>query len=95
MNDSTPGATFSAGYREFYWRVFAYFVRRGHDESTARDLVSETFMVAWRRQETGPMELPWLYAVAHNVDRQFRRGESRRRALSLRIHATPGNVGAQ
>lgn len=45
----------------------AYALRRT-DRESARDVVAETFLVAWRRLETAPDNvLPWLIAIARNV----------------------------
>ncbi len=57
--------------------VYAYAARRlGPDR--AGDVVSETFLVAWRRlDDVAGIDLPWLYGVARNVVRQNIRSSSR------------------
>ncbi|WP_308249998.1 RNA polymerase sigma factor [Sphaerisporangium fuscum] len=71
-------------------RVYAYAVSRC-GRHLAEEVVSETFMVAWRRRGDLPARaaLPWLLGVAHNVTRELYRGELRRAALdeALRIWA--------
>jgi RNA polymerase sigma-70 factor (ECF subfamily) len=48
-------------------RVHAYALRRT-DPASAQDVVSETFLVAWRRRAELPAdELPWLLGVARLV----------------------------
>lgn len=81
MGLNQSGHRFAGSYRQHYWRVLAYFVRRGCDENTARDLTAETFSVAWRANGDASIELPWLYGVAGNVRRQHVRSEVRRRAV--------------
>ncbi len=51
-------------FRELSPRVYA-FARRRADPNTAQEIVSETFLVAWRRFADVPSEpLPWLFVVA-------------------------------
>jgi hypothetical protein len=46
-------------------------VRRRAPESLVEDVVSETFLVCWRRFDRVPDEpLPWLYAVARYAARR-------------------------
>lgn len=69
--------------------VLAYALRRcGPDD--AADVVSETFVVAWRRIHDVPAEpgvKPWLYGVARRVLANQRRGIRRRGALAERVAA--------
>lgn len=76
-------ARFEAMFRRHYGAVVRYAVRRvGID--AAGEVVSETFLIAWRRLDVVPDDaLPWLYATARRVvanevrrrDRQLRLGE--------------------
>jgi RNA polymerase sigma-70 factor (ECF subfamily) len=62
-------------FRELSPRVYA-FARRRADPSTAQEIVSDTFLIAWRRFADVPSEpLPWLLVVARNtlMDRARRR----------------------
>jgi RNA polymerase sigma-70 factor (ECF subfamily) len=62
-------------------RVFAY-ARRHCDRTGAQDVVSETFMVAWRKSgDLPPDPLPWLLVVARNVISNRRRRDRRHDAL--------------
>jgi RNA polymerase sigma factor (sigma-70 family) len=80
---------FEALFREHYPAVRAYALRRS-DVDAAPDVVSETFLVAWRRLESVPDDpLPWLYGVARRVLANQRRSANRRRALSERLAAEP------
>ncbi|MFI8527920.1 RNA polymerase sigma factor [Promicromonospora sukumoe] len=67
-------------WRAYAWRVQAYALRHvePHD---AQEVVSETFLVAWRRMASVPGDpLPWLLVVARNVVRNQRRAARRRSA---------------
>ena len=76
------GDLFSAMYRAQYEAVMRYALRRT-DPETARDVVADTFLIAWRRLDSVPPDpaqaTPWLYGVARNVlanaDRSQRRAE--------------------
>ncbi|MFC8597838.1 RNA polymerase sigma factor [Isoptericola sp. NPDC057191] len=62
-------------------RVQAYLWRHT-DPDTAQDLLSETFLVAWRRLDDVPAPaLPWLLVVARNLVRNAHRAARRRRTL--------------
>ncbi|WP_406830859.1 RNA polymerase sigma factor [Pedococcus sp. KACC 23699] len=63
----------SALFRQHAARVHAY-ARRHVEPSQCDDVVSETFLVAWRRPDQVPDEpLPWLLVVARNVVANQRR----------------------
>jgi RNA polymerase sigma factor (sigma-70 family) len=58
-------------------RVMAYALRH-LDFDTAQDVVSETFLVAWRRLDSVPDDpLPWLLVVARNTIANLRRSGHR------------------
>src|ERR671937_2117857 len=74
------------------------FVRRRAPESVVEDVVSETFLVCWRRLDRVPDEpLPWLYAVARktlaNQRRRLERQERAGAAVSASSVAEPEPVG--
>jgi RNA polymerase sigma factor (sigma-70 family) len=67
-------------WRSYAWRVQAYALRHV-DPHDAQEVVSETFLVAWRRLAGLPGDpLPWLLVVARNVVRNQRRSARRRSA---------------
>jgi RNA polymerase sigma-70 factor (ECF subfamily) len=74
-----------------YPAIVAYARRRvGADR--VDDVVSEVFTTAWRRRADLDPEapaLPWLYGVAANVVRNFRRTDQRHLRLVERIEAQP------
>ncbi len=77
-------------FRDFHLAVRDYARRRVRAESVD-DIVSDTFLVAWRRWEQVPDDpLPWLLTVARNSIGTELRGEARR--LRLRAKARSGWV---
>lgn len=94
-----PRARLELLYHSYADQVSAYARRRtSHDD--AMEVVSETFLVAWRRLDAIPDDpLPWLYEVAHKLLANRRRSVRRRQALSERLrqrqHGAPvGGVAA-
>jgi RNA polymerase sigma-70 factor, ECF subfamily len=76
---------FTALYDRYRTRVWAYAARRAGAEA-ADEIVSETFMVAWRRYaDMPPEELPWLFGVVRNVMRDAVRAEARRASLTAEL----------
>jgi RNA polymerase sigma-70 factor (ECF subfamily) len=66
-------------------RVQAYALRHV-DAHTAQEVVSETFLVAWRRSADVPDDVvPWLLGVARNVIRHQFRSAGRALALEQRL----------
>ncbi len=67
------------------------FAVRRVGEDAAGDVVSEVFLVAWRRRADIPADRagPWLFAVAANVIRHEIRGSERRSNLHDRGASVP------
>ncbi len=66
-------------FGETHARVFAYALRRTGDRHAAEEVVSETYLVAWRRFDEMPDErLPWLLGTAKKVLANQRRSSKRR-----------------
>ena len=75
---------FEAHYRD----LAAYARRRGLAAADADDLTANVFVVAWRRIDdvpNGEEALMWLYGVAFNELRNFRRTIRRRTRLVARL----------
>ncbi|MFI1866843.1 RNA polymerase sigma factor [Streptomyces jumonjinensis] len=73
---------FTAVYDACRGRVWAYAVSRA-GRQIADEVVSETFVIAWRRRAELPRTpLPWLLGVARNVLRDTVRAEVRRESLA-------------
>jgi len=68
--------------------------RRTGNRTTAEDLMSATFLHAWRRRSdvvlAGDSLLPWLYGIAANLSRRYLRGVRRRAAAAARL-SEPGS----
>jgi RNA polymerase sigma-70 factor (ECF subfamily) len=77
---------FEAIFETTHSRVLAFALRRSADRSSAEDVVSETFLVAWRRLDAVPADaLPWLLGTARKVLANQWRSERRREAIGLRV----------
>jgi len=63
------------------------FALRRTDPETAKDVVADTLLVAWRRLDDIPpgVELPWCYAVARRCLANAERSARRQRGLVARI----------
>jgi RNA polymerase sigma-70 factor, ECF subfamily len=67
--------------------VWAYARRRG-SATDADEVVSETFLVVWRRLDDVPVDpRPWLLGVARRCLANVTRGEARQSALRHRLAA--------
>jgi RNA polymerase sigma factor (sigma-70 family) len=79
---------FEALFERCHPHVRAYVLRRA-PQTMVEDVVSETFLVAWRALDSVPGEpLPWLYGVARRTLANQRRGQLRSAALSARLMRT-------
>jgi RNA polymerase sigma-70 factor, ECF subfamily len=68
------------------------FVERRTVLAVAEDVVSEPFLVAWRRQQDVPspdQARGWLFTVAYNLLRNRQRSEQRQQNVALRILREP------
>lgn len=85
MDDEEARRRFTAMYDAHRNQVWAYAVCMA-DRQRADDLVSETFVVAWRRLRDIPEPpLPWLLGVARNMVRELIRAEGRQGLLELEL----------
>lgn len=81
-----PHERFTALYDTYQARVYGYATSRaGHQ--LAEEVVSETFLVAWRRLDDIPdhAQLPWLFRVARNILRDNFRQAARRESLEAEL----------
>lgn len=84
--------------------LLAYFERRVQPRDDAADLLGETMLQAWRREDTAPKEPTearmWLFGIARNNLANHRRSRRRRLALANRLRdhlpaaATPADEDA-
>ncbi len=79
---------FGALYEEYARPVYNHAYRLTSDWSTAEEVMSETFLAAWRTRHAlepeGESLLPWLLGIATNKARNANRGTWRRRAFLAR-----------
>ncbi|NUW37743.1 RNA polymerase sigma factor [Nonomuraea sp. SMC257] len=85
-----PGARdrFEAIYDAHYPAVHQYAARRTDAPDDTADVISETFLTAWRRiadVPEGAAARLWLYGVARRVLANQRRGRARRAGLAERL----------
>lgn len=95
---SSPEDRFAALFERTHQPLLAYALRRVADPADAADVVTETFLVAWRRLEEvpeGDQARPWLFGVARKVLANLHRGERRRHALAERLWASLPDAAPQ
>lgn len=79
---STDAERLDALWAGYARRVHAYALRHV-DPDTAAEVLSDTFLVAWRRIAEVPADpLPWLLVVARNTIRNATRTTIRQRSLT-------------
>ncbi|MEV0616343.1 RNA polymerase sigma factor [Nonomuraea sp. NPDC050404] len=79
---------FEAVYDAYYPAISQYAARRTSSPDDTADVISETFLIAWRRVAEvpeGERALLWLYGVARRVLANHKRGDSRRAMLTDRL----------
>ena len=85
-------AQMNALFTSYAADVYAFALRRT-SPSAAQDVVSETFLVAWRRFESVPdTAKPWLLGVARRVLANQRRSDGRQVALRTRLETPQLNA---
>ncbi|WP_406098836.1 RNA polymerase sigma factor [Streptomyces sp. NBC_01013] len=79
---------FAALYEEYARVVYNHAYRLTGDWSTAEEVLSETFLAAWRNRQVvepeGDSLRPWLLGIATNKARNATRGTGRRLAFLAR-----------
>jgi RNA polymerase sigma factor (sigma-70 family) len=82
---SDPRGQFEHVYNDCYAAVQRYAARRVAP-AAVQDVVSDTFLTAWRRRgELSGEPLPWLLGIARRTAANHRRGGARRVALRERL----------
>lgn len=103
VTQSTPplaSADLAEAFRREAGGLLGYFIKRDVPVEDAADLVSDTFLTAWRSSRTSKIEpdllRAWLFGIARKVLSRYRRGRSRRSALSDRLRlALAADLAAQ
>ena len=87
LTDTEAVERFQALYAEHHRRVYAYAVSMA-GRQLADEVVSEVFLVAWRRLADVPTPaVPWLLTVArHVISSQFR-AAARQQSISAELRA--------
>src|SRR3954468_23985579 len=79
---------FNALHERHFEAIRRYAFRRA--PALADDIVSETFLAAWRRIDDVPDdERPWLFGVARNARLNLQRWLRRQQAVAGRLSADP------
>ena len=87
MDDLDAIERFTGLYDRFRSRVYAYAVSRG-GRQMADEVVSEVFLVAWRKLDELPDDpLPWLLVAARNVIGSEFRAAARQESMTAEIRS--------
>lgn len=94
MVDDQRRDRFRQIYDDNYERILGYALRRTDTVEDAHDVVSETFLAAWRRLDdvpAGARARLWLYGTARNAVANHYRGRQRQRRLDTKLRGVrPG-----
>ena len=81
-------------YEQHYGAILAY-ARRRVEESAARDVTADVFLVAWRRlDEAVAGGLPWLYRTAQLTLKNWQRGQRRSARTAARLASLPAQAAS-
>lgn len=104
MGTSPPSRDTEDRFRQLYDATYVdllLFVRRRVHHTHAEDVVGDVMLVAWRRLEDVPVDLPearaWLFGVARKTLQNARRRGERQDAVAVRLaqfHGVETDVGA-
>jgi RNA polymerase sigma-70 factor (ECF subfamily) len=81
---------FDALWEANYEALLAYALRRAANADDAADVVSETFLTAWRRAADAPngeQVRLWLFGIARRILANQQRGHRRRDRLTHRLQS--------
>lgn len=94
MDDLAAIERFTGLYDSYRGRVYAYAVSRA-GRQLADEVVSEVFLVAWRRLDELPGDpLPWLLVTARNVIGNEFRAAVRQESLAAELASWSSGVAA-
>lgn len=93
MRESDQAGRFAAIYQQTRSQVYAYAVTKA-GRQLAEEVVSEVFLIAWRRLADLPdPPLPWLLVAVRHVSSNQGRSAARERALAAEFRAWIGEAG--
>lgn len=89
VDEVEAGRSFGRLFDRHHVAILRFAQRRlASGDDAAFDVVSETFMTAWRHRQRCPVradeQLPWLYAIAGNAVRNQLRSRRREQRLAAR-----------
>ncbi|HSR26666.1 MAG TPA: RNA polymerase sigma factor [Candidatus Eisenbacteria bacterium] len=92
-DDCGPEREFTRLYEEHRSALYAFLLGRAGEPETARDLLQETFLRAWRhagawRDLPAERRRAWLFAVARNLVIDVRRSQAVRSAAQVALRRT-------
>lgn len=89
-DEASDEQRFRALYDGNFTAVLGYALRRVDQPADAADVVSEVFLVAWRRYDEAPAGdgRPWLFGIARHVLSNYHRSARRRQRLGGRLRDT-------
>ena len=94
MTDPEAIERFQALYTGHHAQVYAYAVSRA-GRQLADEVVSEVFLVAWRRLDALPADpLPWLLVTARNVIGSEFRAAARQESLAAELSSWGSGVAS-
>jgi RNA polymerase sigma-70 factor, ECF subfamily len=94
LDDLAAIERFTGLYDRYRNRVYAYAVSRS-GRQLADEVVSEVFLVAWRRLDELPSDpLPWLLVTARNVIGTEFRAAARQESLAAELASWGSGVAA-
>ena len=91
FESSTNKMRFREAFDNYFDAITRYCFRR-LPQSNANDAAASVFVVVWRKIDEmpeGDETLPWLYGVARNEVRTFRRSLRRSTALRVKLSGQP------
>ncbi len=70
----------------YYEQIYLFMKRLGHNRQVSEDLTQETFLQVWRhigQLRDGTVLNSWLYRIAGNASRMYRRRHKGKRQVSI------------
>ncbi|MFT3875068.1 MAG: sigma-70 family RNA polymerase sigma factor [Propioniciclava sp.] len=87
MSTYSTESAFAAMFESTSTRVYGY-ARRHVDADVTPDIVSEVYLVAWKRRGDLPDQpLPWLLVTTRNVLHRYWRNRSKRQRITTQLES--------
>lgn len=86
---ASPDRDFGQLVEETYDALIRYALRRVSNAEDAADIVAETYLIAWSKQDVPVQDRrPWLFGIARNVIHVHRRGELKQLTVADELRKT-------